>query len=161
MTKTCKVCGAIKERDLFPRAGLECKACASVRVKAWVAANRARMRDKQRAWRANNAERKLDNDRAWVASNWGRRKEYGWRAQGIELTYDQYLKILEAQGGKCLLCRRAHAKLCVDHCHTTGRIRGILCDPCNRGIGLLGDSPELLEKAAGYLRDKGKVDGNG
>jgi hypothetical protein len=42
----------------------------------------------------------------------------------------------------------------IDHCHTTGKVRGILCGPCNRAIGLLQDSPELLTKASNYLKER-------
>lgn len=56
----------------------------------------------------------------------------------------------------CTLCGRlpkpGHSNCC-DHDHATGRFRGWLCHRCNRAIGLLGDSIELLEKAAQYLRD--------
>lgn len=42
--------------------------------------------------------------------------------------------------------------LCVDHAHDDGRVRGLLCDNCNRGIGLLGESPDALIRAAAYLQ---------
>lgn len=41
--------------------------------------------------------------------------------------------------------------MAVDHDHATNRVRGILCSNCNRGIGLLGDSPEIINKAIDYL----------
>ena len=68
--------------------------------------------------------------------------------------------LLLKQGGVCALCGNNEVyldaqtkkikKLSVDHCHKTGKIRGILCSPCNMGIGLLKHSPELLRKAAWY-----------
>ncbi|MFE5535310.1 endonuclease VII domain-containing protein [Streptomyces sp. NPDC056492] len=54
------------------------------------------------------------------------------------------------QGGLCCLCLRALA-VHVDHCHKTGRVRGVLCFNCNTGLGLLKDSPDRILRAAEYL----------
>lgn len=51
----------------------------------------------------------------------------------------------------CPVCLR-ELPLHIDHCHETGRFRGLVCDSCNRGLGLLGESAETLERAARYLR---------
>lgn len=70
------------------------------------------------------------------------------------ITPEQYQDMLQAQGGVCAICRNTCStgrKLCVDHCHETGRIRGLLCSECNNGIGKLKDSPTLLRIAANYL----------
>lgn len=78
------------------------------------------------------------------------------KSYGISL--DDYNVILSAQDGCCKICSTPQASLkgkkkylCVDHCHDTGIIRGLLCDKCNRGIGLLNDSIQLLENAVIYL----------
>ena len=69
--------------------------------------------------------------------------------------------MFEAQGGCCRLCGRQHGTdtkaslLCVDHNHTTGQVRGLLCSWCNRGLGFLQDNPELLRKATEYLEQEG------
>lgn len=58
------------------------------------------------------------------------------------------------QGGLCAICRRPErdgSRLAVDHCHTTGNVRGLLCMPCNTDIGKLQDSPEVLQSAIRYL----------
>jgi hypothetical protein len=69
------------------------------------------------------------------------------------VTLDEYNKLFSAQGGMCALCKRHPGKrrLSVDHCHTSGKVRGLLCDACNRGLGLLQDSPALLCAAIQYL----------
>ena len=76
-------------------------------------------------------------------------KKYG-------ITVDQYRIMLEVQSGLCAICRRLPTRsrklLCVDHCHETGRVRGLLCSACNTAIGLLGDSRERLLAAADYLK---------
>jgi len=56
----------------------------------------------------------------------------------------------QKQGGKCAICKRTK-KLCVDHCHSTGKVRGLLCNGCNSSIGKLLDSPEVCRSAAEYL----------
>lgn len=45
--------------------------------------------------------------------------------------------------------------LLIDHCHQGGHVRGLLCDQCNRGIGLLQDDPDVLERAVAYLDPDG------
>ncbi|MFE5866619.1 endonuclease VII domain-containing protein [Streptomyces virginiae] len=58
--------------------------------------------------------------------------------------------MIAAQGGLCCLCLRAPA-VHVDHCHKTGRVRGVLCFNCNVGLGLLKESPDRIRRAAEYL----------
>jgi len=73
----------------------------------------------------------------------------------------QYQMILEAQAGKCAICgsiqghRSRYGKVCrlaVDHDHRTGKVRGLLCNNCNRGLGRLQDSIQVLEAAVRYLK---------
>lgn len=71
---------------------------------------------------------------------------------------EQYLELLSLQGGGCAICQvaapsssRRTAAFAVDHDHSTGRVRGLLCAQCNTGLGLLRDHPEMLERALTYL----------
>ncbi|MCX5379288.1 endonuclease VII domain-containing protein [Streptomyces sp. NBC_00091] len=59
-------------------------------------------------------------------------------------------QMIAAQGGLCCLCLRAPA-VHVDHCHTTGRVRGVLCFNCNVGLGLLKENPDRFRRAAAYV----------
>lgn len=83
------------------------------------------------------------------------RRYYLKRTYGV--TLDWYEETLEAQGGGCAICGRtdpgnkAHKYLPVDHCHETGKVRAILCDPCNRALGYLGHDADLATKVAKYL----------
>ena len=70
------------------------------------------------------------------------------RDYGISL--EAYNSIME--GGTCAICSSTTRKLVLDHSHVSGRIRGVLCNDCNTGIGLLGDEIPDLEKALEYLR---------
>ncbi len=73
------------------------------------------------------------------------------RHYGINLA--EYEALLAKQDGKCAICggKDEWFSLAVDHCHGTGRIRGLLCSQCNRGLGLFKDNPEHLKRAAEYL----------
>lgn len=72
------------------------------------------------------------------------------------LTVAQFDALLAQQGGACAICRRREPggrwnQFVVDHDHDTGAIRGLLCDPCNRGLGFFQESSSLLSRAAAYL----------
>jgi hypothetical protein len=71
------------------------------------------------------------------------------------VTPENYLELHKTQNGKCALCDQEPATkrgLHLDHCHATGKIRGLLCHSCNTGLGSFRDNPELLNKAIQYLR---------
>lgn len=66
----------------------------------------------------------------------------------------EYRALLAAQGGKCWICQRATGRtkrLAVDHNHESGKVRGILCGPCNQLLGHVRDDPDVLIRAAQYL----------
>lgn len=75
------------------------------------------------------------------------------------ITKQQYLQMCEAQGNVCAICGELEQRtirgkvpaLSVDHCHTTGKIRGALCGKCNTGLASFKDDITLLEKAISYL----------
>lgn len=78
-------------------------------------------------------------------------KKYG-------LSVEQYNEMVEKQEGKCKICSSSDShrtgtkyNLFVDHCHATGKVRGLLCHHCNAGLGHLKDSKEILERAIRYL----------
>ena len=71
-----------------------------------------------------------------------------WRHLRVkyDITQEEYKALLEKRGGVCAVCKSScstNVNLCVDHCHETGDIRGLLCNDCNRGIGLLGTAMTL------------------
>lgn len=73
----------------------------------------------------------------------------------------QYQEMLKAQNGVCLICKKEERivdgktlkpkMLAVDHCHTHGHVRGLLCSACNTALGLFQDDPDLIRRAALYL----------
>lgn len=75
---------------------------------------------------------------------------------------ETYEKTLESQDGKCAICNidineyvnqksKRYKGFAADHCHDTGKFRGLLCTSCNTGIGLFKDNPDILMKAIKYL----------
>ena len=71
------------------------------------------------------------------------------------ITLEEYNARLLKQDNKCAICggiNRSGKRLAVDHCHVTGRVRGLLCSNCNNGLGLFQDNSEFLNKAAAYLK---------
>lgn len=74
-----------------------------------------------------------------------------WR-YAYGLTEADYRRLEHRQGGACAICGDQPELLFVDHDHRTGAVRGLLCDPCNRAIGHLRDSPGVCTRAAEYLR---------
>lgn len=102
----------------------------------------------EKAWYEANREARLKQMR-----DYNLMKRYG-------VTADEYDAMLADQGGGCAICGRTYGRmhqsgkktaLVVDHCHSTGEVRGLLCDPCNTSIGKMNDDPALLRKAADYL----------
>ena len=83
------------------------------------------------------------------------------RAYGI--TLEEYDAMILSQNGVCSICgekeivvmRGIKQSLSVDHCHSTNRIRGLLCSKCNRGIGAFGDNIDIMVSAISYLKQCG------
>jgi len=78
-----------------------------------------------------------------------KRCKHMWTKYGINSA--EYDLMLAEQGSLCAICEKVMESPNIDHCHETGKVRGLLCGPCNRGIGLLQDEPKLLRSAALYL----------
>lgn len=92
------------------------------------------------------------------------RAEANWKTilKRHELTAGDYQAMFDAQGGRCCICRsnrfdagrKGHSPyrfLRIDHCHETDKVRGLLCDKCNLGLGNFNDDPQWLRAAAAYL----------
>jgi len=87
----------------------------------------------------------------------------GWSEKYLKraysMTFEDWACMYEKTSGRCGICGsrgfklnpNAFLTLVIDHCHTTGTIRGMLCHNCNRALGLLQDSTESLNKAIEYL----------
>lgn len=107
---------------------------------------------------ANDAEYRegiLARQRAWSVANRDKlrvrtRDNHIKRRYGISRA--DYDALFARQGGLCAICRKpSKLRLCVDHCHVTGMIRGLLCRKCNAGLGCLGEDQRALVAALAYL----------
>ena len=84
-----------------------------------------------------------------------------WKADLVRrygITFEQYELMLAEQKGKCAVCdsedannARTSGRLFVDHCHTSGKVRGLLCSRCNHALGLFQDDIDRLRSAIEYL----------
>lgn len=101
---------------------------------------------RQREWRKRNIEK---------ATGYDLKRRFG-------LSIAQYEAMADTQNGVCAICKQPERSLDkdggprrmpVDHCHTTGKVRGLLCTACNRALGLFKDSPDILASAISYLNN--------
>lgn len=85
--------------------------------------------------------------------NWAYKKKY-------KISLQDAIDYLKLQNNQCALCVKNldNKTMRVDHCHITGKFRGILCNTCNTGLGYLGDTFESLSKAVNYLHSSQKKD---
>lgn len=85
-----------------------------------------------------------------VFRDWALRTNYG-------IDTEQYNQMLIEQNHRCKICNRHKSEfkhaLAVDHCHVTGKVRGILCPNCNTGVGKFKDDSSLLAKAYLYIQE--------
>lgn len=119
--------------------------------------------ERQRRWRAKpeNKAKAAARQRERYASMSPEQKatefEYRWRLslRRFGMTPDDYMRMLDRQNGVCGICGRTNGqkKLCVDHCHATGRVRGLLCTKCNKGLGIFDDDVTRIVRAAEYLKE--------
>ncbi len=160
--KPCHICGVTKPlHDFYRAAGMrdghrnDCKVCNNAAKHARYMADPEPAKQRTRQWQRENAERlnayrrerrKLDEVK--------RRERASHLKRKFGITLEQYEEMFKSQGGVCAICGRPPSEkysLHVDHDHFTGKIRGLVCFPCNEGLGLFQDDPYLLEAAIAYL----------
>lgn len=101
--------------------------------------------------------RKDSKDYARRTKHTPRKREIFLRRSG--LTVEKHEAMLSTQGGKCAICKGATKyvrRLAIDHCHKTGKIRGLLCGNCNAGIGYFADDISRIAAAIEYLKKNQK-----
>lgn len=115
-----------------------------------------RVRKRARDWAREDRKKPMSASLRWYHANPDRAKNCSlMKNHGI--TIEDFNRMLKSQGGLCAVCSRGMKKACVDHDHTSGKIRELLCHPCNIALGMLRDSPDTARKAALYLEKHSKA----
>lgn len=156
--QNCSTCKVLKDTDCFSKNksranGLhtQCKECNKAQYLKNAEGRKETMRNynKENASLRNSRAKEYQKDGR--ARWWDIKKKYG-------ISKEQYEQLLQKQNNKCSICGVEHIdshrkRLFIDHNHETGKIRGLLCQPCNTGLGHFKDNPVLLKKAVQYLKD--------
>jgi hypothetical protein len=149
--KGCKKCGQVKDLADFDKE----KRNTGTKGKGVASACKACRRPAEKAWRQNNAEQVAATQSAWCRANLRELTIAKFvRKTKIPFTVEQYEAMLISQNGVCKICRHLSSDgkaLHIDHCHTTNKIRGLLCNNCNNGLGRFNDNAETLRSAISYL----------
>lgn len=143
----------IVERNAKTKSGLQrrCKTCclAYKRLKEQKPERRAWRKNWRPAYEAQNRLRTRDTDLKRRDKD---RSGYNLkhRLQRYGITVEQYQAMGDAQNWKCAICRQ-EKRLDVDHCHRTGKIRGLLCNGCNTAIARFEENVRVMQQAATYI----------
>jgi hypothetical protein len=128
-----------------------------MQAKKWQEANKDKVSGYLKTWRDKNRDKlnkaNKDYQRLRRKSKEGKDCYYKYK---YNITFDEYSALLEGQNSCCAICKKkpTNKHLAVDHCHKTGKIRGLLCNSCNRAIGLMKDDITLLKNSIKYLTKK-------
>lgn len=158
MLKTCSKCQKEKpESEFYRTSGRRCKVCQNIACIANVKANPEANRARANKWyhkKPENRQHSIDTTREWQRKNPERdklTKRRYWLKKLYGISLEQYQEMYDAQEGKCKICSRWFETLHVDHDHSTGKIRSLLCNNHNTGLGLFQEDPALLQEAVSYL----------
>lgn len=123
--------------------------------KDWYQKNRDAVLARSKEWGKKNKSKRVAATRAWQERN-PDAKLNAWLRRCYGISLEEYRAMEQAQGGVCKICKGPPCgkakRLSVDHCHRTGKIRGLLCSKCNTMIGLADDDPTVLDRATAYLK---------
>jgi hypothetical protein len=140
MLKTCIKCEEektasefYKEKRVSDGLSARCKTCAKQDAKTSYENNKEAVKSRQRKKYCSVERRKRT------------------LMEGYNLTVDQYDQMYQDQKGACKICEKNFSRLCVDHDHKSGKVRGLLCDRCNLMLGQSLDNISTLSNAITYL----------
>jgi hypothetical protein len=153
--------------DANPTTSRRDNAQEKARKQAYYQANRERTQEEKTARRSGNLEKHRARERAYCEANRDairkrarayyaankaqilslqKRRKYGLDRTGFNA-------LMKLQRHRCAICKTAFGPNIprIDHCHSTGKVRGLLCIPCNSGLARFRDDPAILRRAASYL----------
>jgi hypothetical protein len=136
--KICNTCKEEKDETAFYFSGNyiyhHCKKCNSEKSKQWYQINKDIKKESSLKWHYKS--------------------KYG-------LTFEQRQALFDKQEGKCAVCNcdvhldgtKNATQAVIDHCHTSGKVRGVLCNTCNQGLGFFKDDVTVIQNAIKYLKE--------
>lgn len=157
--KTCEL------HPLAERYKYKCIECHRKNARDWNAKNKDLVNERNKKYAIENKEkianRKKNHYEKYKQTHLDRARAYAMKSK-YGLTIEDYKDMHQKQNGLCLICGKPETQksnpksekpdsLRVDHCHTTGKIRGLLCSACNFGISKFRDDPLLMLRAAAYV----------
>lgn len=147
--RKCRICGREASTDIELELFVRDKASKHGRANCCLECRRTEYNKYDEANRGERAEKALSH---YHTSQWAQNCK---RKSGI--TADDYNEMYNIQNGSCKICvvHQSHLaeRLAVDHCHTTGKVRGLLCRYCNLMLGNASDEVAILENAIKYLQE--------
>lgn len=162
------------------RDGLDswCRQCKNAASRNWAKSNPEKVKAYSRMWNLQNPEKRRNLKRLYrqrhpqraaeqvrkaVRKKWDTKyrpdRWRRWLQEKYGITEAQFDAIVQKQKNRCAICKNVQSQgprrpnLCVDHCHVTGRVRGLLCFKCNVMLGAIGDSQKTLRAAIRYLKE--------
>lgn len=166
--KKCSHCKETKRLEDFPIArktatgrGAYCRPCAKIRHRKWQIKNRSKIRALDKKYRDSKKDCPEYRKRQKLARDRFRSTPKGilldfrsWLRSAYDIGLTEYERLYFNQQGRCAICDGkpdGERPLAVDHCHKTGKVRGLLCQRCNHGLGHFRDNLDLLSYAKNYL----------
>ncbi len=148
MDKFCSKCNEVKPEMAYfkykkSKDGLQvnCKICTYKNLKQWRKKNPDKVKKIAKTFRTQNENGYYNS----------------FYKSKYKISFDYYNELVKKQDSKCKICgidqSELDRRLAVDHCHETGKVRGLLCGNCNKGIGNLQESVMILESAITYLKE--------
>lgn len=172
LSSRCKMCISEKAASYYERNKEQIKERVSIYRKE----NPEKTKELVNRWHKENPDRASKNNRLWYARNaeavkersavWQRENPEKVRSRELKKKYglsvEKFNAMLSDQGGACKICKKQAQKnknLSVDHCHTSNRIRGIICQPCNMALGMVKDNVGVLRSMIAYVEANQDVQG--
>ena len=163
----CRKCDAQRRKE-YSESHPEDQSRNIKRLEEWGKKNKDRVVEAKKKWVENNNSRINSNKRAWRKNNHDKEAAQQFK-DGLKLKYglslDQHQDIVNKQGNRCAICNHEmvdgrKGRYCrnTDHSHSTGKVRGILCNCCNKVIGYAYDDITVLENAIKYLNFHSRQD---
>ncbi len=148
--RTCNRCKESKPltKEFFHRkrgalGGLAhaCRPCATIIAREWRQAHPVQDKESRRLW-----------FQKWKSANRPKRRDYETSLM-YGVPRGTYTRMVAEQEGKCAICGKVPngRPLGMDHCHATGKVRALLCNHCNSGLGMFSDDPDLMRVGIAYL----------